>query len=150
MYHCAFTEIIFQKNWSVSSSKSTLPNPEHLPNLEGHDDVELTSTTSPSSSSSYLPLASASSVGSDSNLLDFMGNFLVRTEPPKRTPFEKKVNDFTLVLENMMLKQPETVFDVFMVDCLRYVQDYNPNIVQVLNQDNVPMVCAMTSQCYIQ
>ena len=32
-----------------------------------------------------------------------------------------------------------------MVDCLRYAQDYNPNIVQVLNQDNVNVVCAMTS-----
>ena len=45
-----------------------------------------------------------------------------------------------------MVKLPETVFDTFMVDCLRHAQDYNPNIVQILNQEtNNHVVAAMTS-----
>ena len=81
----------------------------------------------------------------NTRMCDFMEKILKRTEPPTKNAFEKKVNDFCLVLENLMLKQPESIFDAFMIDVLRYAQDYNPTIVEVINQSNVKVLGAITS-----
>ena len=81
----------------------------------------------------------------NTRMCDFMEKILKRTEPPTKNPFEKKVNDFCLVLENLMLKQPKSIFDAFMIDCLRFAQEYNPTTVEVMNQSNVKVLGAISS-----
>ena len=78
-------------------------------------------------------------------MCDFMDFFLKRNDPPTKTPFEKKVSDFSLVLENIMLKQPESIFDAFMIDCLRYAQEYNPTVVEVVKEGNIKVLGTITS-----
>ena len=81
----------------------------------------------------------------NTRMWDFMEKILKRTEPPTKNPFEKKVNDFCLVLENLMLKQPDSIFDAFMIDCLGFAQEYNPTTVEVMNQRNVKVLGAISS-----
>ena len=144
MYHCTFFVNFIQK-WDVSS-KSTQPNPDYVPvdlqrpqtDDDEDDDDEIPSTSTPSSQPALqmpstgrrgLRRAVANEVVYNYRMCDFMEKILKITEVPTKIPFEKKVSDFCLVLENIMLKQDESVFDAFMIDVLLYAQEYNPTLV---------------------
>ena len=53
-----------------------------------------------------------------------------------KTPFQNKVHHFCSILEDAMLKQTEAVFDAYMVDVLKYTQDYAPNFIEVVDSSD--------------
>ena len=119
---------LLYRNGVQAHPKATQPNPEYVPvdihhtdEEEIHDDDTSLASPSVSTPSAYPPhYVQPSGRRSrrsrhmrwvyNTRWCDFMENILKRTDPEQKLLLRKKLMIF-LVLENIMLKQPESVFD---------------------------------------
>ena len=154
---------VFQK-WDVNTANSTLPNPESgrnidyvAPNMSLNQGMDTDSEDEPSPSTPSVESSSiltsgrrtrkrpSNEVKYDAKMCEFMDLLIAMKKEPERTAFGKKVFDFTKIMENLWLKQNETVFDAFMIDCMRYTMQYNPHVVEITNTHNNSIIRASVS-----